>query len=96
MIHIGLQDKTRTEVCRILSTLLADEFVLFARTKNYHWNVTGPHFLEFHALFGDQYRQLDELIDCIAERIRALGVNPVGSLIEFLKYSRLPSSLAFT
>lgn len=48
MIHIGLQDKTRTEVCRILSTLLADEFVLVARTKNYHRNATGPHFLEFH------------------------------------------------
>jgi starvation-inducible DNA-binding protein len=44
MVHIGHQDKTRGEVCRILNTVLADEFVLSTRTRNYYWNVTGSHF----------------------------------------------------
>lgn len=89
MIAIGLQEKTRTEVCRILNTLLADEFVLSTKTKNSHWNVTGPHFHELHALFGEQYRRLDEWIDRIAERIRALGGIPVGTLVGFLREARL-------
>ena len=62
MVYIGLQDKTRGEVCRILKTVLADEFVLSTRTRNYYWNVTGSHFQELRALFGDQYRRLDDLV----------------------------------
>lgn len=89
MVHIGLQDKTRSEVCRILNTALADEFVLSTRTKNYHWNVTGPQFQELHALFGEQYRKQDDLVDRIAERVRALGGNPPGTLVGFLRFARL-------
>lgn len=89
MIQIGLQNETRSEVCRILNTLLADEFVLSTRTKSYHWNVTGPHFQQLHALFGDQYRRLDDLVDRIAERVRALGGNPPGTLVGFLRFARL-------
>lgn len=89
MMHIGLQNKTRSEVCRILNTVLADEFVLSTRTKNYHWNVTGPHFQQLHALFGEQYRRLDDLVDRIAERVRALGGNPPGTLVGFLRFTRL-------
>ena len=40
------------------------------KTKNYHWNVTGPHFYNLHGLFGDQYTMLDQLIDQIEERVR--------------------------
>jgi len=89
MVHIGLQDKARGEVCRILNTVLADEFVLSTRTRNYYWNVTGSHFRELRALFGDQYRRLDDLVDRIAERVRALGGNPPGTLVGFVKYTRL-------
>lgn len=89
MMDIGLQQKARQEVCRVLNTLLADEFVVSTKTKNYHWNVTGPHFHELHALFGEQYRRLDEAIDRIAERIRALGGTPVATLVDFLREARL-------
>ncbi|MBS1842087.1 MAG: DNA starvation/stationary phase protection protein [Acidobacteria bacterium] len=89
MMDIGLQKKTRTEACRMLNTLLADEFVLSTKTKNYHWNVIGPHFRELHALFGEQYRRLDDLIDRVAERIRALGGKPIGTLVGFLREARL-------
>jgi starvation-inducible DNA-binding protein len=89
MMNIGLEKKTRAEAYRTLNTLLADEFVLSTKTKNYHWNVTGPHFRELHALFGEQFLRLDRLIDRIAERIRALGGNPVGTLVGFLREARL-------
>ena len=57
MINIGLEDSNRREVTRVLNNLLSDEYLLSTKTKNYHWNVTGPHFHDLHALFGNQYAQ---------------------------------------
>ncbi|MEO7653353.1 MAG: DNA starvation/stationary phase protection protein, partial [Bryobacteraceae bacterium] len=57
--------------------------------RNYHWNVTGPHFAQLHLLFGKQYEEVDDVIDNAAERIRALGGNAPGTLAEFQKLARL-------
>jgi starvation-inducible DNA-binding protein len=81
--NIGIKDQDRQAVVNILNTLLSDEFVLYAKTRNYHWNVTGPQFHDFHKFFEAQYEELDEVIDEVAERARALG----GA--EFLKQTRL-------
>lgn len=56
-----------------LNLLLADCYALYLKTQNYHWNVTGPNFPSLHAMFEDQYKDLAEAIDEVAERIRALG-----------------------
>ncbi len=55
-LNIELTEKSRGGAVTTLNALLADEFVLGARTRNYHWNVTGPHFHDLHKLFGLQYR----------------------------------------
>jgi starvation-inducible DNA-binding protein len=89
MINIGLEDNNRREVTRVLNNLLSDEYLLLTKTKNYHWNVTGPHFHDLHALFGYQYAKLDVLIDQGAERVRALGGNAFGTMTEFLRCTRL-------
>jgi starvation-inducible DNA-binding protein len=89
MINIGLEDSHRREVTRILNNLLSDEYLLSTKTNNYRWNVTGPHFHDLHALFGDQYAKLDVLIAQVAERIRALGGNAFGTMTEFLRCTRL-------
>jgi len=89
MINIGLEDSNRREVTRVLNNLLSDEYLLSTKTKNYHWNVTGPHFHDLHALFGGQYAELEVLIDQIAERVRALGGNAFGTMTEFLRCTRL-------
>jgi len=100
MINIGLEDSNRREVTQVLNNLISDECLLSTKTKNYHWNVTGPHFHVLHGLFGDQYTKLDQLIDRIGERIRALGANAFGTMAEFLRCTRLqerpgiPSELA--
>jgi len=56
-----------------LTKVLADTFVLYFKTHSFHWNVEGPHFKALHDLFGEQYTELWEATDEIAERIRALG-----------------------
>lgn len=89
MINIGLVERERRAVSQTLNMLLADEFLLSTKTKNYHWNVTGAHFHDLHGLFGDQYAKLDVLIDQMAERIRTLGENAPGTMVEFLKFTRL-------
>ena len=52
----------------MLNALLADEYVLYTKTRNYHWNVVGPQFNDLHKLFGEQYEAIDEFVDDIAER----------------------------
>lgn len=71
--NIGLNATTREDVARMLNKLLADEFVLYTKTLNYHWNVVGPFFGDLHAFFGKLYAQLQGFMDTTAERVRALG-----------------------
>lgn len=85
----GLGDKDRAGLARMLSALLADEVLLYTKTRNYHWNVRGPHFNDLHKLFDEQYAQLNGVVDEVAERIRALGFSSPGTLAEFQKLARL-------
>jgi starvation-inducible DNA-binding protein len=87
--NIGITDKARKEIAGILSKLLADGYVLYMKTRNAHWNVTGPDFHAMHKFFEEQYHQIDESLDEIAERIRALGHSAPGSLTELIKLARL-------
>ena len=57
---------------QILQSLLHESIALSLKTQNFHWNVEGPNFGPLHKLFGKQYEDLQEAIDLIAERIRAL------------------------
>lgn len=87
--NIGLSTKARDAVIETLSVLLADEHVIYVKSRNFHWNVTGPHFGPLHALFESHYTALAETIDEIAERIRSLGGTAPGSMAAFLKTARL-------
>lgn len=88
-MNIGLSDQNRSGVIQVLSALLADEHVLYVKTRNYHWNVTGPQFNDLHKFFESQYDQIEKSIDEIAERIRSLGGKSPGTMTEFLKLTRL-------
>lgn len=87
--NIGLSDKDRAGVVKILNHVLADLYVLYTKTRNFHWNVVGSDFSELHKFFEAQYEELNEAIDEVAERTRALGAMSVATLAEFLKLSRL-------
>jgi starvation-inducible DNA-binding protein len=87
--EIGLLDKNRDSVVKILNTTLADEMVLLVKTRNYHWNVTGPQFNDLHKFLDAQYGELNEVVDEVAERARSLGGMAMGTMGEFQKQSRL-------
>lgn len=88
-INIGLSKDQRAAVAAILNTILADEFVLYTKSRRFHWNVEGPNFSELHELFQKQYEQIEEIVDQVAERARALGGVAAGSLEEYLDITRL-------
>jgi starvation-inducible DNA-binding protein len=69
----------RQAIAAELSKLLADTYTLYLKTQGFHWNVVGPRFYELHKLFEEQYGELAEANDEIAERIRALGAPAPGS-----------------
>lgn len=87
--NIGLDSDVRHSVVDILNNALANEAVLSQKTRSAHWNVSGSGFLELHILFDSQYKQLNEISEEIAERARMLGGIAIGSLQEFIKFSRL-------
>ena len=82
-VNIGIAEKDRKAIADKLSALLADSYMLYLKTHNYHWNVKGELFHPLHEQFEEQYTELADAIDEIAERIRALGHRAPGSFREF-------------
>ena len=79
--------KSDAPVIEALRALLASSYVLYTKSHNYHWNVTGPMFTTLHTLFETQYTELATAIDEIAERIRSRGAFAPGSFSEFTALS---------
>lgn len=88
-VHIGLSTDNRAGLIQCLNQLLADEHLLYTKTRNYHWNVTGIHFDTLHELFEQQYNRLQVMADDIAERTRMLGGTAIGTISEFITATRL-------
>jgi starvation-inducible DNA-binding protein len=87
--NIGISELNRQEIADELSKILADEFILYTKTKNAHWNVEGIDFYDKHKFFESQFEQLDDIIDSIAERTRSLGHYAPASLKSFLSLTNL-------
>ena len=91
-MDIGINKKDREQIADGLSHLLADSFTLYLKTHNFHWNVTGPMFNTLHVMFMDQYTELWNALDIIAERIRALGIAAPGTYREFARLTVIKES----
>ena len=87
--NIGITEANRKSVSDQLGHLLADEFVLYAKTRNAHWNIEGPDFHSMHIFFEGQYEQLDELMDSVAERMRKIGHYAPATLAQLLQLTHL-------
>lgn len=87
--QIGITEKHLNISIELLSILLADEMLLYVKTRKFHWNVSGESFMELHKLFQSQYAELEETIDLIAERISKLGGKTIGTMHEFNSLTRL-------
>lgn len=90
---IGIATKDLAISAEILNKLLADETVLLFKTLNYHWNLIGPEFRDYHLLFDAQYKAIFDHLDDIAERIRAVGGIATTSLTELKQEARLQEDL---
>jgi len=88
-VDIGLSKKEREQVAASLAAFLADTYTLYLKTHYFHWNVTGPRFRELHLMFEEEYNELWQAVDLIAERIRALGAEAPGTYKEFSKLSSI-------
>lgn len=87
-----LEKSSIRQIAQELATLQADTYLLYVKTQNFHWNVIDPRFASLHLFFEGQYQELAENIDVIAERIRSLGEKALGSMQEYLEFTRLDES----
>lgn len=90
--HVGSSDLGAVAVYKIsqeLQQLLADVFVLYMKTKNFHWHMSGPHFRDYHLLLDEQAGELIGMTDEIAERARKLGGRSLRSISDIARHQRL-------
>lgn len=87
--NLGITQKNLIEVDKILNNVLADGNVLYIKLRKFHWNLDGDNFMELHKLFEEQYEDVAEAIDEVAERIATLGGTAIGTTSEFSKLSQL-------
>ncbi len=92
-VHIGLNDATQSQVATVLNQLLADEFVVYVKTLNFHWNVVGSDFYALHLFFQKQYEELFDIVDDVAERVRVFNVQSLGSCAEFTRHATIHESV---
>lgn len=88
-IDTGIERSDRRDLARHLSRALADTYVLFIKTQGFHWNVAGPLFYSLHKMTEEQYEDLYQAADTIAERIRSIGFPAPGSYAQFTELSSL-------
>jgi starvation-inducible DNA-binding protein len=89
---IGITEDHLKSSNNLLSIVLSDEMALYVKTRKFHWNISGQSFMELHKLFEDHYKQLEVIIDEVAERIGKLGGKTIGTMEEFSKLSRIKES----
>jgi starvation-inducible DNA-binding protein len=82
------------EISAALTTLLADMFALYVKTKKFHWHVSGPHFRDYHLMLDEQGTQIFETTDDIAERVRKLGGTTIRSIGHIARLQRVSDNEA--
>jgi starvation-inducible DNA-binding protein len=85
-----------TDISKLLREMLADAFVLYVKTKNFHWHMSGPHFRDYHLLCDEHGDQLFAMTDDIAERARKIGGTTLHSIGDIARHQRLKDNDAET
>ncbi len=88
-LNTGISLANTKKVATELNKILSDEFVLYVKTLNFHWNIEGRDFHALHIFLDEQYNQLQTIIDSVAERVRKLGQFAHGSMKEFLSQASI-------
>jgi starvation-inducible DNA-binding protein len=91
---IDLPNAASSAVAEALNKVLADTFILFVKTKNFHWHVSGPHFRDYHLMFDEQSDQIFATVDELAERVRKIGGTTIRSLGQISQLTMLSENNA--
>jgi starvation-inducible DNA-binding protein len=78
----------------IMKKVLADTFAMYLKAHNFHWNVEGPLFSQYHDFFAGLYTELHGAVDPIAEQIRALDTYAPGSFTRFTELTDIEDETA--
>jgi starvation-inducible DNA-binding protein len=85
----NLTSNATRDISGALTTLLADVFALYIKTKNFHWHMSGPHFRDYHLLLDEQGEQVFAVTDAIAERVRKIGGTTLRSIGQISRLQRV-------
>ena len=85
----NLESNATRDISAALTTLLADMFALYVKTKNFHWHVSGPHFRDYHLMLDEQAEQIFAATDDIAERVRKIGGTTLRSIGHIARLQRV-------
>jgi starvation-inducible DNA-binding protein len=85
----NLTSNATKDISAALTTLLADAFALYVKTKNFHWHVSGPHFRDYHLMLDEQAEQVFATTDVLAERARKIGGTTLRSIGHIARLQRL-------
>jgi starvation-inducible DNA-binding protein len=85
----NLASNATRDISGALTTLLADVFALYIKTKNFHWHMSGPHFRDYHLLLDEQGEQLFAVTDAVAERVRKIGGATIRSIGQISRLQRV-------
>jgi starvation-inducible DNA-binding protein len=77
------------KISEALRQLLADVFVLYVKTKNFHWHMSGRNFRDYHLLLDEHAEQIFAMTDDIAERARKIGGTTLRSISDISAHQRL-------
>jgi starvation-inducible DNA-binding protein len=78
----------------LMKKVLADNFAFYLKAHNYHWNVEGPNFPQYHKFFGKLYQEIFAALDVIAEQIRALDAYAPGSFSRFSELTEIEDEVS--
>jgi starvation-inducible DNA-binding protein len=84
-----LEPNAVKDIAGALTTLLADMFALYLKTKNFHWHMSGPHFRDYHLLLDEHADQIFGATDDIAERVRKIGGTTLRSIGQISRLQRV-------
>lgn len=79
----------KQDIIHSLKKSLADSYALYLKTQNYHWNVEGPNFRNLHLMFEEQYKDLADAVDTLAELIRGLGEKAPATFEFYMKHTSI-------
>jgi starvation-inducible DNA-binding protein len=92
LVPDGFSPEDVKNLSSVLNALVADAFVLYLKTKNFHWHMNGQHFRDYHLLLDEQATQIYDITDAIAERVRKVGGTTIRSIGHIARLQRIPDN----